>query len=103
MKHPNKINSNKRNIGIALLALLVCVGLILFWLPATFFENGTPMCLSVIFFNHECYGCGMTRGIMHLIHFNFEEAWAFNKLSFVVFPLLVYMLLWEIYTRFLKK
>jgi len=103
MQQPNKINSNKRNIGIILLSLLVGFGLILFWLPATFFDTGTAMCLSVIVFNRECYGCGMTRGVMHLIHFNFEQAWTFNKLSFVVFPLLVYMIIWEIYNRFFKK
>ncbi|MCF8253020.1 MAG: DUF2752 domain-containing protein [Bacteroidia bacterium] len=103
METRNNDLTKKRKIGYVLLALLMAFGLILFLLPASYFDTGTPMCLSVILFNRNCYGCGMTRGVMHLIHFDFVEAWEFNKLSFIVFPLLVYMILWEIYTRFLKK
>jgi hypothetical protein len=93
----------KRIIGSILLFLLVAFGITLLVLPSTFFDTGPPMCLSVLLFNKNCYGCGMTRGVMHLIHFEFAEAWEFNKLSFIVFPLLVGMLLWEIYQRFFKK
>ncbi len=93
----------KRLIGYGLLFLLAVVGLTLFLLPADYFDTGTPTCLSVRLFNLECYGCGMTRGVMHLIHFEWTEAWNFNKLSFLVFPLLVYMILYEIYHRFLKN
>jgi hypothetical protein len=96
-------NLNKRTIGILLILILSAFGLFLMWLPSNYFDDGPPMCLSVILANRECYGCGMTRGVMHLIHFDFMEAWKFNKLSFVVFPLLVSMILWEIYNRFLKK
>jgi hypothetical protein len=94
---------NKKRIGIALFLLLVSFGLTLMLLPADYFDAGPPMCLSVLLFDRNCYGCGMTRGVMHLIHFEFAEAWEFNKLSFIVFPLLVGMLLWEIYQRFFKK
>lgn len=94
---------NKKHIGIALLLLLAAFGLTLILLPADYFDTGTPMCLSVILFDINCYGCGMTRGVMHLIHLEFTKAWEFNKLSFIVFPLLVGMILWEIYQRFLKK
>jgi hypothetical protein len=102
MPHLNNVIFNKRIIGIILLIILFGFGLTLICLPATFFDTGTSVCLSVVFFKIQCYGCGMTRGIMHLIHFNFAEAWAFNKLSFIVFPLLVYMIISEIYKRFLK-
>ncbi len=95
------VKNNKKKTGIALIGLLVLVGLVLFILPADYFDNGTPKCVSVILFDINCYGCGMTRGIMHLIHFEFVSAWEFNKLSFIVFPLLVYMILWEIWRRFL--
>jgi hypothetical protein len=92
----------KRKVGYALLFLLVAFGLFLMYLPADYFDMGEAICLSVRFFNVECYGCGLTRGVMHLIHFEFAEAWAFNKLTFIVFPLLVYTLLFEIWQRFLK-
>lgn len=94
---------HKQKIGYALLFLLVSFGLYLMYLPADYFDTGEAMCLSVRFFDVECYGCGMTRAVMHLIHFEFTTAWDFNKLSFIVFPLMVCMLLWEIWQRFLKQ
>ena len=69
----------------------------LLYLPANHFDEGQSICLSVVLFNQKCFGCGMTRGIQHLIHGNFGTAWEFNKLTFVVFPLTVYLLLFEIY------
>jgi hypothetical protein len=38
----------------------------------------------------NCYGCGMTRASMRLIHLDFVGAWEFNKLSFIVFPALAF-------------
>ena len=61
---------------------------ILILLPKDFFDNGTSICLSKTFANIECYACGMTRAVMHFIHFDFVGAWEFNKLSFIVVPML---------------
>jgi hypothetical protein len=57
-------------------------------LPSTFFDNGKSLCLSKIIFNVECYGCGMTRALMHFLHFEFDVAWSYNKLAFLVAPLI---------------
>lgn len=75
--------------------VLLILPIILLLLPADFFDNGKPICLSVVFFNAECYGCGMTRAIMHLIHFDIDGAIDYNLLSFIVLPFLV--ILWVIY------
>ena len=75
----------------AKLIFFVAVPLVLLILPATFFDDGPPMCLSVILLKTECLGCGMTRGIMHLIHFEFNEAAYYNVGSFVVFPVLAFL------------
>ncbi len=64
---------------------------ILLFLPGSFFDNGTSVCVSKVLLNMECYGCGMTRAIMHLIHFDFTGAWEYNKLSFIVFPLISFL------------
>ena len=32
------------------------------------------------------------KAIMHLLHFDFAGAWDFNKLSFIVFPMMGYFL-----------
>jgi ABC-type proline/glycine betaine transport system substrate-binding protein len=57
-------------------------------MPATKFDTGPDMCLSKILFQQECYGCGMTRACMRLAHGQIEEAGRFNKLAYLVFPLL---------------
>jgi len=72
-----------------LLILLLATPFVLLFLPAHFFDSGESMCLSVQIFNMKCLGCGLTRAIMHLIHFDFRAAWEFNKLSYIVFPFLV--------------
>lgn len=74
---------------IIIKVLLVAAPIILLILPADFFDSGQSMCISILLLNIECYGCGMTRAIMHLLHADFESAYMFNKLSFIVFPLLV--------------
>lgn len=70
---------------------MVLIPLVLLALPATFFDHGDAVCLSRVLADVECYGCGMTRAIMHLIHLDFAQAWFYNKLSFVVFPLLAFL------------
>jgi hypothetical protein len=61
-------------------------------LPIDYFDKGESLCLSVRLFNTECLGCGLTRAIMHLLHFDFETAWNYNKLSVFILPLL--MMFW---------
>lgn len=63
--------------------------IVLIILPTDFFDYGGSICLSKSWFGIECYACGMTRATMHLIHLDFQGAWDFNKLSFLVFPLLI--------------
>lgn len=75
------------SIFIVLLALPI----VLLLLPSTYFDTGETICLSRRLLDIECLGCGLTRGIQHLIHLDFQSAWDFNKLTFVVFPLLVYL------------
>jgi hypothetical protein len=65
--------------------------LVLILLPKDFFDTGQTVCLSQLLAGIECYACGMTRAVMHFIHLDFETAWMFNKLSFIVVPMLVPM------------
>lgn len=81
--------SKKIWLGIKLF-FYIAIPIALLILPADFFDDGPPMCLSVILLKTECLGCGMTRGIMHLIHFEFTEAAYYNVGSFVIFPLLAF-------------
>lgn len=85
-----------KNAFLYLLFFLLALAVTLVLLPATFFDNGQSICLSVLLLDQECPGCGMTRAIQHLIHFDFNTAWAYNKMAFVVFPLFVIMFILEL-------
>ena len=75
---------------------LILLPFVLLALPSSFFDDGESICLSVLVFDVECYACGLTRAIQHLIHLEFSIAYGFNKLSFLVFPLLVVFLYQEL-------
>jgi|SRR5688572_9265091 hypothetical protein len=90
---------------ITKLVLIIAIPVVLLFLPATFFDDGESICLSKVIFNIECYACGMTRACMHLIHFDLEEAFAYNMASFIALPLLgVVWIQWGLKEfRILKK
>jgi hypothetical protein len=75
----------------ARLAFFVAVPVILLLLPADTFDQGQSLCLSMLLFKQQCYACGMTKAVMHLIHLDFEDAVFYNMLSFAVLPLLAYL------------
>ena len=85
------------------LIVLFSIPITLLILPSNFFDKGQSVCFSVMLFNVECYGCGMTRAVMHFIHFNFAEAMAFNKLVILVLPLLILGWLKIVLSLFGKK
>tara|TARA_B100001093_G_C26768321_1_gene988913 strand:+ start:961 stop:1278 length:318 start_codon:yes stop_codon:yes gene_type:complete len=95
--------SNHKLVKIILLIILLLGPLILFFLPSDYFDQGQSVCLSVVFFDLECYGCGMTRALMHLIHFEFFEAYQYNNLVILVFPLLFLWWLKIVLSLFGKK
>jgi hypothetical protein len=74
----------------AWVALFFGVPLVLLLLPANFFDKGRPICPSKVFFDVECLGCGLTRGIMHLIHGDWQTAIYFNWLTIPVFFILAF-------------
>ena len=81
--------TEKKSFKILLFITLLLIPIILFILPYNYFDHGESVCISLMLFDVECYGCGMTRAVMHLIHFDFNEAIAYNKLVILVFPLLI--------------
>lgn len=77
-----------RIIRIMWLMGLILFPVVLLLLPATYFDTGHSICLITLTTGQECYGCGITRSIMHLIHFDFLTAWNYNKIAFIVLPIL---------------
>ena len=77
----------------------LCLTPIVLWiLPADYFdESGLILCPSKLFFDFECWGCGMTRAVMHFHHFEFTEALFYNYGIVWAYPALV--LIWGIWLR----
>jgi hypothetical protein len=88
LTNKNKAKLFASALGVAFITLLL--------LPANFFDTGQAMCLSVLLANTTCYGCGMTRAVQHILHFEFSTAYEYNKLAFIVVPLAMGLFIWEI-------
>jgi hypothetical protein len=90
---------------IAKLSFIVLLPIVLLILPGNYFDDRQSMCFSMLFFDVQCYGCGLTRACQHLIHFQFEDAFAYNALSFIAFPALAivwiqwFMKEWKLFNR----
>jgi hypothetical protein len=63
----------------------------LYLIPLKWLESRHTICLFKNVTGHECYGCGMTRAVLSAMHFQFENAFRFNKLVVIVLPLLIYI------------
>jgi len=72
----------------AYLVFLILTPVIVLILPADYFDYGPTICPSKRFFDIECFGCGMTRAVMHLVHLDFDSAIYFNKGSLLLAPVL---------------
>ena len=84
------MKGTQKYLQILWLLLLISIPIVLWILPSIFFDNtGVEVCPSKIIFGVECLGCGMTRAIMHLYHFDFTEALYYNMLSFLFYPFLI--------------
>ena len=59
-------------------------------------------CLWKTFFGFECPGCGITSSIIEILKGNFQFAWEINKLTFLVFPLLLFHSIKEVFFKIYK-
>lgn len=88
--------------------LLLALPITLWILPVDFFDVGNGFSLyAFLGLDEYAYSTGITRGVMHLMHFDFSKAYEYNILSFFVLPILfifwLKFLLREFGIRILKK
>lgn len=74
-----------RAIGILLIPIA------LYFIPINLFTEHQSICLCKLLTGHECWGCGITKAVISVIQFHFDDAIEYNKLVVVIFPLLVFL------------
>lgn len=81
-----KINTPSiKNIVILIIPILV------FFIPIDWLNDQHSICLFKNLFGRECPGCGITRAVVSAVQLDFKEAYYYNKLIIIVFPLLAYV------------
>lgn len=77
----------KTNTRKALLILILT--LVFFCVPKTYLGDSYPICLFRVIFHVRCLGCGTTRAFWSVLHLKFRDAYAYNHLVLITFPLCV--------------
>ena len=81
---------NNKTVQKIWLAALLILPIILWILPGDFFDDsGFIICPSRAFFDIECFGCGMTRAVQHMHHFQYDDAVFYNTGVLAIYPALV--------------
>lgn len=78
------------------LTIYLLFPLLLYLVPTEGIYHGHSICLSVLLFDRECPGCGMTRAVFSLMYGDINMAFHFNKLVICAFPALVAMWLVDV-------
>lgn len=71
------------------LVVLIIIPVAMILLPVEWINgSGMPVCIWWHITGHPCWGCGLTRAMVSVMHLDFTEAWEFNRLAVLVFPIM---------------
>jgi hypothetical protein len=89
----NKITHFKSSVWYPLLRLgaFLFLPLVFYVVPISFQDKFGSICLIKRTTGIECWGCGTRHALYSIMNLDFLQAWHHNKLSFIVFPILVYL------------
>jgi len=71
------------------LSVILLAPIIIILIPISSIENKS-FCLYTNLFGFHCPGCGMTRAMFSIMHFQFNNAIRYNRLVILVSPILIY-------------
>lgn len=83
------MNKQYLHLYIKIVGLLI-LPILLFFVPIDWLNKQHTVCLFKNIFGVECWGCGITRAVISAVQFHLEEAFFYNKMIVIVFPLLIY-------------
>jgi hypothetical protein len=84
----------KANVKFWKIFLIMVLGIVFYYIPKDYLGETYPICLYRILFGIKCIGCGTTRALWSILHLKFKDAYEYNKLIIISFPLLVFCLIW---------
>jgi hypothetical protein len=87
-KHLPLLKVIAADIDIKKLFFIIILGILFFSIPKVYLGDSFPVCLYRILFKKKCIGCGTTRAVWSILHFKFSEAYNYNKMIIITFPLL---------------
>jgi hypothetical protein len=83
--------SKNEKLGRIKSIMVFIIPFALYFVPIDWVNEQHSICLFKNIFGIECYGCGITRAVLSVIQFDFVNAYHYNKLVIIVFPLLFYL------------
>ena len=86
--NPNNIKLMLFKIGIVTVIVLITI-VVLPYVLQNLIDDSITLCLFKKLTGHECWGCGMTRAVNSIMRLDFKEAYEYNTMVFIVFPMLV--------------
>ena len=92
---------NRIIIAIAIMMLLVFVAVYFIFDPSD--SRFFPKCGFYLSTGYKCPGCGSQRMIHSLLHLDFLSALRYNAYMLTVFPLLLALLAWNGWMKFMNK
>ena len=78
-------------VAVLKLGTLILLPIFLYAIPAEKIFEGETICLIKRCFGVECWGCGTTRAVFSLLYGKVAQAWEYNRLIIIVFPLLLWL------------
>ena len=91
----NHLENKKTNINILMISGTVLLLIIFLFRPVCIFKN---------IFNIPCPTCGLTRGFIEILHFDFIESLKYNILSIPIFiSIIIFYLLYSVYILLKKE
>jgi hypothetical protein len=87
---PKAASSPNKRLDIAIALAVALLGLAALAMPQELLRFGPP-CLISHLAEGWCPGCGMTRAAIALLHGDLAAAWALNRQSVVVLPMLFWL------------
>ena len=89
----------RRNIIFSIVALYFFVSV---FVKIVFSINIMIPCLWKTLFHVDCPGCGLSRAFTDIVRFDFNAAYQNNKLIFIVLPILLVYMIYDLVV-FIKK